>query len=422
MRRFLLILLLTAGLGAALAAQEAGPASAASLPPDWQAGFSEQTAYNSDVLESQPFPIADWEQDVAAIIRLQGESPTGYWKFQYRPYAEFFRRYSALDSFNQLGDLKAGTWLTPRLQLNSRSSFGYLDALPNNTLSGLQPLARTQTYAVFPRTREEAVRTQLGLLYMLSPRASVEIFGGYRLRRFPQDSNLTGERGTQAGLNYRYQWSLRTRLGMTYLYQNMSLGSSSHLAADSVFLSWRHAFTPDDSLRLFAGPQYSHVHDTLKFQLPFQLLGAPVTLVERFNRARTYPAYGGRLAHRGHSWRWSVSALSEISNGGGVLPFPVSMAETRLRLGPRLSRHWRLRFGLHYSWMNALAGGALSSRVQMAAAGVELRRQLNRQLSLGLNYNYLIQHSHGLFPMTPAINRNFIGLRLAYRWHTRRND
>jgi|GEM_PF-4942389 len=416
MRRLTPAICLVALAAPALLRAQAAPPPAPIAPGWFQAAMSSQTVYDTNVRQNNADPQAGWEENLGAVLQARHQSASGSVIFSYDPYLQWFASLPGLNSFNQIASLRTTFQLSPRWQLGGRASGGYLQELPLHTVTGLQPLLAAPA-AVAPRTREATGDAALDLAFAASSRLSLSASGEFQDERFPgapAGSGLSAVRGSNGQVAAQWAWSPRTKVGLQALAQNFGVGGESHLAAESLMLTFSRALSPLTQLQLYGGPEYSQVHDTFTLNLP--AAGIPIALTDRVYRVRTYPRFGATLARQDAQHPFTLQFQRQINNGGGALPFPVALTQAQFQCGPRLRPGWRLQFGVNVAQMSALAAGDLDSRVRMAAASVELTRRLGRDLSLGLDYSYLAQRARGLIPLTPAVNRGLGGVRLDWTW------
>ncbi len=419
-RKLASIVVLGALVAAAAAQQTATPA--ASGPQRWlQAGVSATTAYDSNVRQNNSALLGGMEEDLAGRLQLAQQTPTSDWSLVYQPVFDLFPSLSALNSLNQTAAFQATVRPTERWTLNGTASGGYWEQLRPQDYTGPEALTGPEPNALFARTREATGAGQLQLGYTLSPRLTVDAYGGYSVRRFPDAgalaSTLSGVRGNQSGAAIQFAATPRTQGGLQLEEQNFSIGSDSHLAAESAVASWTHDWTALTRTVVSAGPEYSHVHALYTFALDAG--GLPLTVTDRTDRVRVYPRLAARIEQQNLTFPWSLAVSSEVSNGGGALPFPVRLLEASADLAPRLPRHWRLQLGVQADRFTTLTSGALAGRVQMAVASAALEHPLGPQLSLQIETSLLLQRSQGSLPLTPAVTRGLVGVRLSWQWPPR---
>jgi hypothetical protein len=395
-----------------LAAQS--PAAAApSEGGGLQASVGAQSEFNSNINENNAAPLAGWEQEIFADLGLRRTHATHALAFDYRPYLQLYDADPALNSLNQIGEVRASADLGPRWALTAAGSGGYLEELPANTITGLQPILSSTTYTVVPRAREETGNAQLGVSYLISPRLTLQATAAASALRFPGAATtgvLNRLAGTETTVSLQLAATSRTSVGVRYSYQNFSVGAGSHLAADGLRLTWAHAFTSLTRVQAYGGAEYSQAHDTWVLQVG----GAALTA--RMYRVRTYPAFGALAAHAGDAWRWTAQADHRIGNGGGALPFPVSLWDARATLSPQLADRWRLSLGVHASRMAALSAGILASNLSMLAGGFQVTRPIGPHLTAGFDANYLAQSASGALVLAPGVGRFVGGVRLLWQW------
>jgi len=420
-----LLALLLAALGPAAGAGQApgAPAALPAAPGALQASISAQSGYDSNLRQSNQQPTGGAEEDVAATLQWQRQSPTGGVQLRYQPVLQFFSSLPQLSSLNQTAALQAAWQPASRWSLSGHLNGGYLRQLPEAAVSGLQPELGVLPQPLLPRTREATAEGQLSLAYALSPRNSLAAYGGYSASRFPGAGNalgsLNGVRGDQSGLIYTFTATPRTQWGLRLDQQNDSIGHASHLAAESLAVSYSRALSPLLRLELDAGPEYSQVHGTYVLNLASS--GLPIVLTDRFYHVRTYPRLGGSVSRQDRNWPWRVSVESQISSADG-LPFPAAVLDGEAALQPHINHDWQLRLGVHASQFRALTGSSVTGQVRMGAVTLELERRLGNQLSVAVDGSYLAQRSQGVLPMPPAVNRGVGGVRLEWTWPPRAEE
>ncbi|MGH9488628.1 MAG: hypothetical protein ACRD04_13695 [Terriglobales bacterium] len=417
---------LTLGIGlaalAGAAAAQALPAPATAAPTaSWlQASISAASLYDSNIRQNNALPVAGWTEELGGEIAAQQQHATAGWSLNYQPWMQWFTVLPGLDSLNQSAQLQAWLQPAPGWRLQGQMDGGYWEQLPAAQVAAPAPPGAAPAGPLLPSTREASGAANLQLSYALSPVSSLAAYGSYNVRRFPgagAASALSGARNSQTGLLFLRALSPTTQWGVRLEEQNGGIGAYAHVAAESVTLSWAHAFTPLTRLTAYAGPEYSQVHATYTLSLP--VAGLPLTITDRMYRVRTEPRFGGSLAHDSQSCPWNVRVDRQVSNGGGALPFPVALTSGSLALQPQLKRQWRLRLGVRAAQYSALTSGLLASRVRMAAMSAGLSRPLGRQLNLEFEWGYEIQRSSGTLPLSAAVNRGIGGVRLSWQWPSR---
>ncbi|MGH9477031.1 MAG: hypothetical protein ACRD1C_11970 [Terriglobales bacterium] len=407
------LLLLTAA-----AAQQAA-AGASSPPPSLQFGASAATAYDSNIRQNDQQIVAGWEQDLDGWLQFDRQSSLGGWSLRYQPSLQVFAAQPGWNSLNQTADFQASQQLAEHWTLSGAAHGGDWEQMPEAQLLGQQ--AGPEPNALLPRTRETTGSGQMQLTYTLTPRTSLAVYGGYSERRFPGAGSfantLSGVHGYLAGARYQLVATQRTQWGLQWEAQNYGIGTSSHLAAQSIVGSWTRAWTPLTTTTVSAGPEYSEVHAS--YTMVLSAGGLPISLTDRVQRVRVDPRVTAKVANANRALPWTLAFSRQVSNGGGALPFPVSLLDVSASVAPRLPGRWRLRLGLHCAQFSALTDSQLAGRVRMAAARGTFEHPLGSQMSLQLDYALLLQRSQGALPLTAAVTRNWAGVRLAWQWPPR---
>ncbi len=392
-------------------------------------GWSEQSAYNSNPGGNNAKTLASPEQDLDGFIQFGGEDQINGWSVRYQPLLRYYLSSPQLNGLSH--SLRASFhWMpSPRWRLEGKGWGMYVRGVPGLALTGVGNSGfHSGSNVLSPTVREADGKAQMTLQYLISPRAIWEIFSGYHIRRYPHSNFVkTGTNDLSYfdyGLGFILQSTPRTQWSVLARNDNMAFGTgsssarqpgilapvspTSHIAAQSVTLNWMHRFTHQASLRIFGGPEYSVLHETM----PFTLLNLNFTL--RIHRVRTYPSFGAVFWERKGIWTWQIAGRQQISNGGGLFPVPVVSDTGQFRLDHPLMSGWHSQMGVNYTHLRTLSSGILGAHVNAITAGMVLRHRISRHLMLNLEGNYLIQRAGGFLRVPPAVNQTFVGVRVSY--------
>jgi hypothetical protein len=149
-----------------------------------------------------------------------------------------------------------------------------------------------------------------------------------------QHNSLINTWNTSGSTFLSHQISARQSVGVQYQFLNLVFpGESSRTTSHSVLLFDQIAVNPHLSFSIFAGPEYSRIHNQLLVDDLFSVVHVPVS------RIFWTPAAGATFNWSGERTGLQASFVRRVSDGGGLLG-SVEMDNASLQLHRRLTRRW----------------------------------------------------------------------------------
>lgn len=340
----------------------------------------------------------------------------------YQPYFRVYQRTEAFNDLNHAVGLDMSYDLGPRFTLRLRDSFGYTTGIfrPRSNQEFIRalgsPASLNQTVFT-PLARQQENIARLDATYRRSARTSFTLFGGFQRRDFKGEASsgqgLFNTRGLSGGLEYRYRLSAHSTLGMAYLVQNLRFGNEGRVLTHGPFASLAWRLSPAVELEVFAGPQYTRLHDRSTFSLPF--LGSNFTPTTGISQTEWNWAAGGTMTKRTDKTVLRFSAQRTVTDGGGLLT-SVTSSIVDMGLRRRLTRRWDAVWDLNGARTDALNLRFAGSSVNSWSAAFGLERALSESLTARLAYNMIQQRTRRRAPLFPTFDRNWISFGVAYQF------
>ena len=264
-------------------------------------------------------------------------------------------------------------------------------------VSGLGPPGGAILYSINPETRTITNASRVDLVFTKSERTVIDVFGAYNLLDYSTDfDNLQGATG---GVSYSYRVTRRGAFSATYTYSNSlfqqnsssasleSTQGGSRFATQSLLLSYAYQASKTTSVSFYAGPERTHVGETVVLSLPLPPLG----VVQVFLPVRRFEwdwSAGGGVTTTTHNTAISLTASRAVSNGGGLLT-DVNSDYATLGVARRLPHGWQWSSSLNYGYSQALIFGVLpGASFNTETAQASVRRPLGEHLSLSFDYQH----------------------------------
>jgi hypothetical protein len=371
-------------------------------------GLSDSTGYDDHVFGTNQNTYADYFTDVGARLSFFTVRKLLDVSLDYAPSFFIYRRDSRADNWNQTLDFDSALQLSRRLQLRVRdtgSEYSYGSfGIGQQLLPGLGPPGGTNLYSINPETRTVTDTSRLDFLFTKSQRTIIDVFGTYNILDY-----RAGFRNMQAatgGLSYSYRVTRRGTFSATYTYANSlfngnfsgtsfeSTQGGSRFATQSLLLSYAYQISRSTSASFYAGPERTHVGETLVLSLPLPPLG----VVEVFLPVHRFEwdwSAGGGVTTTTRNTVISLTGSRAVSNGGGLLT-AVNSDFASLGVARGLPHGWQWSSSLNYGLSRALVFGNLPSGSFNTETGqVSLSHKLGEHLSLRFDYQHQRQRVGG---------------------------
>ncbi len=381
-------------------------------------------AYDTNALNTSKERIEDVTYTFGPRIALLQRRKHLNLGLDYQPYFLGYRKTNQLDQLNQTLSFDSSYIVSPRFAVRLRDSFRYLSYStgifePRSSKEFVpvlgSPTSSNQT-VLTPVARTQQNDARVDVLYQISRRSSLDLFGGFLNRKFThrttESQRLFNLDGANGGLVYSYRLSQASTLGALYSLENFSFGGQARLVSHSTFFSYALQLSPTITLSVYGGPQFSRLHDSFTFEIPFFIYRLRFT--RRVVHAQWNPAFGGSFIRRSRKTVFEVSGQRWVTGGGGFFRASTDLVAD-LNVRRRLAGRWNVLLAAGYVQNNALSLGFFESKIRYASAGFGLERRLTVSLTGRIGYNYLRQRGSGLLPLLADVDRNRVSLGLFYQ-------
>jgi hypothetical protein len=175
-----------------------------------------------------------------------------------------------------------------------------------------------------------------------------------------------------------HQFTVRQTMGVQYQFLDIIFpGRDTRTRTNGVLLFDQIAINPHTSLSIFAGPEYSRIHD----QLLINILG----IVLRFPVSQTLwsAAGGAMLDWRRNRLGLQATFVQRVSDGGGALG-AVEMRDASVRIREKLARRWVASLDAEGTQRNLL--GSSAGKLEVFKLGTEISHELAHHMWVRASY------------------------------------
>jgi hypothetical protein len=394
--------------------------------------LNDSTGYENHVYATNQGTYGDFFTDAGAELAFFAERKHLSFSMDYLPSFYVYRRDTGADNWNQSLNLSAAFELSQRFELRVRDygleySYGMFGN-GQQLVPGLEPPGGVVSNSINPSSRYINDNSRLDLVFTKSERTMIDVFGGYNIMTFRGTS--TEMQGATGGLSFMYLPSRRGALSATYTYSNSLFEANSSLlnagttpmgsrfATQSLNLSYAYRIFKSTSVSLFAGPERTHVRETLVELIPLPPFGVGQLIIPVDQFEWAWSAGGGVMTTT-HNTTLSLMASRAVTNGGGLLT-DVTGTFGALAIGRRLPHGWQWSTTLNYGLSQALALGGLQRGSFNTETGMaSLSHKLGERLTYSMDYQYQRQRVGGGTSINVAsLDRSVATIR--FGWQVKR--
>lgn len=337
-------------------------------------------------------PIGGSQYYFAPAIALQQTQPRLSWNVGYAPGLRLFIPSSSRP--DQLTQAFGGTlhWdISKRLVLGLRldylrtgDPFQQFGEAPLQSDIGVLNRPPDLMLANF---RYSELLSEVELNYQLSKHTLVGVNGSFMQltpdQRQTRNNSYIYTRNSSGSAFLSHQLTARQSVGMQYQLLNMSFPGDSHTTAQGLFFFDWIVFSPRVSFTVFAGPQYSKIHN--QEELNSQLM------VVRIPESTTLwsPAAGAMLTWARERTALYANVTRRVNAGLGILS-SVQSNEAALDIQRKVTSRWIANFTGQIS-VDTLLPATSTSRIQMWNIGAGISRELSRDMHARLEYQRIHQ-------------------------------
>jgi hypothetical protein len=375
--------------------------------------ISASAAVDDNNNNSATDPIVGEQYFIAPSLAIQQTRSHLKWNMSYRPGLRIYvPRSSMPDQFSQSFGGTLHYDVTKRLTIGLRQDYLRTND-PFDQLGGapLQPgiglLDQPAAFAL-PNVRRTLLLSEIESNYRLAKHTYLGLAGNYRQSHYNQLSSthdrLIDTRDTSGSTFLTHQFTARQSAGIQYQFLNIVLPQgNSRTTSHGLLLFDQIAITPHMSLSIFAGPEYSRIHN----QELINIFG--FVIHKTLSKTLWSPAAGGTFNWSGERLGLQASFVRQISDGGGLLG-SVEMTNTRLLIKRKLARRWvaLLDGELTHDALLKVSGGV---KTQTLGSGAGISHELAHNMRIQLSYQRM-HRSGGYLSALHFGNHNRVTLTL----------
>jgi hypothetical protein len=388
-----------------------------------EAGMAMGAVYDDNATNASSPRFGDFQYNFSPSVGLDCYQPRTDWTLHYDGGYTIDQRSAVRDAAtNQLAaDLRHK--FSPRLSLELRENYAltsdpFVSPGVSNGLPSLIGPGELNPFAATPISRRQSTVSFADIGYQLSEHSSIGASGNFSSIRFTDVAGAIGGNGlinttdATGRLFYAWQISKMQTIGAQYQLEDLEFDHAvAHTLDHSFYLFDNVRITQHASLSLFAGPEYSHIHDQIALLPGLAFFTIPV-----FTSDLSYTAgvtYGWQGLHSGVT----LTGLRSVTDGGGLL------GAVRNNSGELTFQHaFNPRFGLslHAGYSEGRQiGGAISgppSRLTYETVGIGFERELYRSFYIDANYIREQMPHAGTVVFNKLIDHNRAAITFRYRF------
>jgi len=345
------------------------------------ATLAASAAVDDDINDSLIHPIGGAQYSLAPSVEIQETQSHLVWNLSYRPLLRFFvPQIRQPDLFSQAFDGNLQYNFTKRLSLGLRQDF-------LRTTDPFQQLGEAGTGlltqpgdVVLGNFRRTQLLSQIELNYRSSKHTTVGIDGTFLKNDYHQAfgiaNSLIDSRDILGTAFVSRQFTPRQSFGVQYQYMDIVFpGRNSHSTTNGILFFDQIAISPHTSFLVFAGPEYSMIHNNVYLNFLGVLIPIPESSI------LWSPGVGALLDWRGHRFSIQGSFVERVSDGSGLMG-AVQMKDGMMRITGKLARRWV-----------AYANGEVTDRSLLNVSGIGKLEALDLGAGVGheLSHKFLIR-------------------------------
>jgi hypothetical protein len=382
-----------------------------------------QTVYTDNFSSAGTAALDDYQYSLVPSLGIQSFGEQTQWLLNYSGGVTVDQRLRGNTQQAHAATVDVRHKFSPRLTGEVRENYtmtsnpftriGSAPSLP--TIAGPGQLSSFAT--PFPVTRIANI-SEADLSYRLTQHSAVGASGSFSLLHFRDVATSSGSLATLIDTTdttgrafYALRISPRQTIGAEYQLQDLKFGGGAARTVDhALFLFDGFTFTPNTTLSIYAGPEYTHTHNIIV--LSAQQLGSVIPLLKDQWSLSGGVAYAWRTARNGVR----VSGESGVSDANGWLG-AARLNTASLELEKALSQRWIATLQLNYSDGRGIANpSSIKSRVTSEEGGLGFRYRPSRSLTATMDYRRIRQPHLGPFIQVIRPGYNEIQIGLTYQF------
>jgi len=263
--------------------------------------------------------------------------------------------------------------------------------------------------------RRTANLSQVQYSYALGARTTFGMSGAFGSERFRNTSvsgaaknGLINSQAAYGNVYISHQISRRNQMGFQYAAQVFKFkGVNARTTTHSFLIFDDVKLTPNSTLSLYGGPEYSRISNQVDLALGFVTIVIPV-------KANLWTWSGGGIySLSGRRTAIVLNYSRRISNGGGLMG-TVELDGGSADLNWKLSKNWNLRLDLAAADNQLLAVKSSQNELRTYSASLGFSRKIFKNMFMNLFFERLNQT--GSIVGLAAGNHDLAGISFAYNF------
>lgn len=372
------------------------PSDDVELKNVFQGSISAGAFYDSDaVLGNVPSGsgVTHWDlgYEVSPRIMFTETLPRLTWGLTYAPGITISQNLLYRDQFSQNfgGHF---TWLaTPHSTLSVQQDYTRSNNPFQQFATTPGPIISPNQSIFLPSLLRTSILSNAVYSYQFTAHSSFGLSGSFNSERYnttphsgPTTSLIFSQMASGAAY-FAHQFSARNQLGFQYGAQVLRFPGANARTTTHTFLIFDDMkLTPNTSLTLYGGPEYSLTSNQVELNLGFVIITIPVKANQwNYAAGAIYSWTGQRLAA-------VINYSRRISNGGGLVG-AVNLNSGTASFRLRLTKRWNLNSSLMGADDQLLAVQSGQQGLLRYSASLGLGRQLSKNVSVNMSFERLNQ-------------------------------
>jgi hypothetical protein len=359
-------------------------------------------------------PIGGAEYFLAPSLALQESRSHLRWNLAYKPGLRFYVPSSShRDQFTQLFGGTLHYDASKRLAIGLRQDYirtddpfqqlGQVPLQPGIGLLNEPGTAFSQGYSSF--------LSQAELSYKLAKHTLLGVDGLFMQRQHDHLHSSQGfidSRISSESAFLSQQITARQSIGIQYQLLNLSFRGDSRTITSGVFLFDQIAIRPRMIFTIFAGPQYSRIHNQAIINLGFEVVRIPVS------KTLWSPAAGATFTWSGDRIAIEAEAVRRVADGRGIQT-SVEMDSAALNFRKTLAHRWEGSLSAEIT-QDSLLGLSQTGKLRMLYVGAGISHELTQKMRVRLSYHRMTRTGSNLPTSFGNHNRLMLTLERDFNW------
>jgi hypothetical protein len=369
---------------------------------------------DDNINNSAIHPIGGAEYFLVPSLALQESRSHLRWNLAYKPGLRLYVPSSAHgDQFTQLFGGTLHYDPSKRLAIGLRQDYIRTDD-PFQQL-GQAPLQPGIGLLNQPGTAfaqgQSSFLSQAELSYKLAKHTLLGVDGLYMQRQHDNlhlNQGFIDSRIGSASAFLSQQITARQSIGIQYQLLDMVFRADSRTITHGVFLFDQIAIRPHMIFTIFAGPQYSRIHNQAVLNFEGLVVRIPVS------RTLWSPAAGATFTWSGSRMAVEAEAVRRVADGRG-LQTSVQMDSAGLKVRKTLTQRWEGSLSVEIT-EDSLLGLSQNGSLRMLNVGAGMSHELAQKMRVRLSYHRLSRTGSNLPASFGNHNRLMLTLERDFNW------